>query len=132
MTKYIDADALIESIDKINCADYGSMFSYEAHNAARECIHDIRTMIEVSPAADVAEVVHGAWVQERGNYVTVNHCSVCGVTKCGRSRQTGWCDSQYCGACGAKMDLPFVPLERCPGDVCRGVDRSVEAGKVGV
>lgn len=111
MTKYIDADALCKG---------------------RVSNDPVLIAVKCEPAADVAEVVHGEWVQERGNYATVNHCSVCGVTKWGRSRQTGCCDSQYCGACGAKMGLPFVPLERCPGDVCRGVDRSVEAGKVGV
>ena len=98
MTKYIDADAL------------KSHYSWLGDETTLTK-HDVDDIVDVQPAADVAEVVHGAWVQERGNYATVNRCSVCGDTRWGRSRQTGWCDSQYCGACGAKMDLPFVPLD---------------------
>lgn len=116
MTKYIDADALCKG---------------------RVSNDPVLIAVKCEPAADVAEVVHGEWLNFVGDYVTAE-CSVCGECY----DPSDFNDKEhfdmfkqlykYCPNCGAKMDLPFVPLERCPGDVCRGVDRSVEAGKVGV
>ena len=101
MPKYIDADALINQCEAIIRKAWNKKAAPASWSEAYNAFEDD---IEEFPAADVVEVKHGAWIQESGNYATVNHCSVCGVTKWGRSRQTGWCDSQYCGACGAKMD----------------------------
>ena len=50
------------------------------------------------PAADVAEVVHGQWVDNGIPDSILNGCSVCGFT-CGSS------SFFYCPICGAKMDL---------------------------
>ena len=55
--------------------------------------------IEEMPAADVAPVKHGHWVNE--NFYT--HCSACGnmaiYDKYGQE-----VESDYCPRCGAKMD----------------------------
>lgn len=40
---------------------------------------------------------HGHWVDVNGDG-SLWRCSECGETQC--------CDSNYCGECGAKMDLP--------------------------
>lgn len=50
------------------------------------------------PASDVAEVVHGQWVDNGIPDSILNGCSVCGFT-CGSS------SFFYCPICGAKMDL---------------------------
>ena len=49
------------------------------------------------PAADVAEVVHGQWVDNGIPDSILSGCSVCGFT-CGSS------SFFYCPNCGAKMD----------------------------
>ena len=49
------------------------------------------------PAADVAEVVHGKWVDNGIPDSILNGCSVCGFT-CGSS------SFFYCPKCGARMD----------------------------
>lgn len=49
------------------------------------------------PAADVAEVVHGKWVDKGIPDSILSGCSVCGFT-CGSS------SFFYCPNCGAKMD----------------------------
>ena len=49
------------------------------------------------PAADVAEVVHGQWVDNGIPDSILNGCSVCGFT-CGSS------SFFYCPKCGARMD----------------------------
>ena len=49
------------------------------------------------PAADVAPVVHGKWVDNGIPDSILNGCSVCGFT-CGSS------SFFYCPKCGARMD----------------------------
>lgn len=96
--KLIDAEALIKKVEKINCVDYGSMFSYEAHNAAREVLQDIVTIISYAPAVDAAPVVHGRWEWDADGNTghNIRRCSVCAMG-------SGW-QTSYCPSCGAKMD----------------------------
>ena len=54
------------------------------------------------PAADVAEVVHGQWVDNGIPDSILSGCSVCGFT-CGSS------SFFYCPICGAKMDESDEP-----------------------
>lgn len=58
------------------------------------------TRVENFPAADVAPVVHGKWIeQEKYTFGTMYDCSICGD----RILDNGhaW---NYCPNCGAKMD----------------------------
>ena len=63
-------------------------------------------MIDALPAADVVEVVHGAWenIKDFGNGNCFGYCSVCGTDH----KATGIADLmfsfKYCRWCGAKMD----------------------------
>jgi hypothetical protein len=45
-------DALKEKVEKINCVDYGSMFSYEAHSAVRDVLSDIERIIDAVPTIE--------------------------------------------------------------------------------
>ena len=56
-----------------------------------------REVIKTFPAADVAPVVHGQWVDNGIPDSILNGCSVCGFT-CGSS------SFFYCPNCGARMD----------------------------
>lgn len=47
--RLIDSDKLEEKIEEINSIDYGSMDSFEAHNAVNNCLRDIVRMIDYQP-----------------------------------------------------------------------------------
>ena len=83
MPRYIDADKLKETITD------NFLNPYE-----RNHIHDL---IDIQPIADVQEVKHGKYIgeQQYGDCV-MQHCEQCGYLV--------YVDD-YCGHCGAKMDL---------------------------
>ena len=79
MAEYIEREAFIEAVKDIPM--WGS----------------VATMIaDAIPAADVAPVTHGEWIEDDYGY---NHCSACGWE---------WDEpetvSPYCLHCGTKMD----------------------------
>ena len=88
MSKYIDADRLIETLNKEKVP-----FN-----------DDVNYFILNAPAADVQEVKHGRWRKERvsstgyGSY-GVYQCSICGAM----FPDIGY-GYDYCPNCGAKMD----------------------------
>ncbi len=95
MAEYITREAVFEQFDNgdadvIETYPDGSVdFGFGASN--------IRNLINAIPAADVAPVVHGRWVDNGTSDFLLSGCSVCGFT----------CDSNifpYCPYCGAKMD----------------------------
>lgn len=55
--RLIDSDKLEEKIEEINSIDYGSMDSFEAHNAVSDCLRDIVRMIDYQPVVDAVPVV---------------------------------------------------------------------------
>lgn len=62
------------------------------------------------PAADVAPVVHGKWINEGpyrslgGDWMKLQECSVCHAVYTSHGN-TPWSNHKYCPNCGAKMDL---------------------------
>lgn len=52
------------------------------------------------PAADVAPVVHGRWIEHIDSYENYCECSVCHF-----SPDSTLDETPYCPHCGAKMDL---------------------------
>lgn len=84
MAEYIERDPLIEICDNQGHAD----------------IDDILSV----PAADVAPVVRGRWVQcfeDWRKQIEGDKCSACGFEHYG----TSIANYHYCPNCGAKMDL---------------------------
>ena len=57
MKEYIEREAVLNLLEKINPVDFGSMFDYSAHGAVNECLREIRYGVEDIPAADVVPVV---------------------------------------------------------------------------
>ena len=57
MKEYIEREAVLNLLEKINPVDFGSMFDYSAHGAINECLREIRYGVEDIPAADVVPVV---------------------------------------------------------------------------
>lgn len=102
MSRYIDADALMEQL-----WDAETRIGYVQ-------VVDARTIID-APTADVVPVVHGHW--EKCNEVHVEFpdgfkgtiydakCSVCGhLQNPSVMEQYGQLHFDYCPRCGAKMD----------------------------
>ena len=97
--RFIDANNLIEEIKEercYNCRNFKDMKCDYCGTA------DYIYMIEDMPAADVAPVVHGRWI-DKGEY------AVC--TECGGRSGTQYDGvepiplmTQFCPNCGAKMD----------------------------
>ena len=105
MARYIDADKLSSHFEKV--AKY---FDGDAFQLGMDAARDI---VSNFPAADVAEVKHGEWVDKYNNKYD-NHlyeCSACGdkalyeayENELGQTKLRQVL-SDYCPNCGAKMD----------------------------
>lgn len=55
------------------------------------------------PAADVAEVVHGRWIDGAEDFTCGNHNAECSICRCYVSWDGCDEDFNYCPNCGAKM-----------------------------
>ena len=95
--RLIDANNLIEEIREercYNCRNFKDMKCDYCGTA------DYIYMIEDMPAADVAPVTHGRWIeQKKYTSITMYDCSICGT----RIFDNGH-SLNYCPHCGAKMD----------------------------
>ena len=84
MKKYIDVDLLKNEIFK------NKIMSREL--ITQRILH----IIDNQPTADVAEVVHGKWLEDDYGYF---RCS-----ECGSEQDTPEYTTPFCPLCGAKMD----------------------------
>ncbi|BFL38692.1 hypothetical protein [Agathobaculum massiliense] len=97
MKEYIERATVLNLLEKINPVDFGSMFDYEAHGAVQECLREISYGVEDIPAADVAEVRHGRWIEN-------TFCSCCGGFDENDEGNIIQSFHDYCPYCGARMD----------------------------
>lgn len=100
MDDYIKRDALLKEISQQK--------AMSTHSFPRRhfTVNDVLTCIKTAPAADVAPVVHGKWIQPHWhNSVHAMNCSVCGgEVQHAEFRGVAKYYSR-CPHCGAKMDL---------------------------
>ena len=91
MAEYIEREKAYEAVLFATC---GSGYQYEATCA-----------IDLMPAADVAPVVHGQWIDVGERYDDYDECfySVFKCSNCGTTKEE-YPTSNYCPNCGAKMD----------------------------
>ena len=77
---------------------------YDRKNGNKHFINGIETVLEYAenlPAADVAPVVHGRWIEKSAPARKVYfECSHCGAQENKHTAIKGY----YCWRCGAKMD----------------------------
>lgn len=97
--RYIDADALMDNIEKY-CGDY---FCHDEESFDKG---SVRIAVKGAPTADVAPVVHGAWILVCANAhhydISVEEkCSVCGRYVYRYDTQP---QDNFCPSCGARMD----------------------------
>lgn len=111
MSRYIDADILMEQVTKKK-PEVAKVRYTEGFNDA---IMRVRSMIHSAPTADVVEVRHGEWVVDAYNgdeivripYAVHEHnepyCSLCGSYALLDGKED-YVPSNFCPRCGAKMD----------------------------
>ena len=92
MTDYISREAALED--------------FESCNAGNPCWtpQRVKTLLLRQPAADVAEVVHGRWIDGAEDFTCGNHNAECSICRCYVSWDGCDEDFNYCPNCGAKMD----------------------------
>ena len=100
MAEYIEKDALVRMLRAK--AEMGRLSEYSV------CFDNVAKMIELLPAADVAEVKHGKWIgKQLDNFrkyeVTCSNCGWIGIENYDSYNDPS--DFNYCPNCGAKMDL---------------------------
>ncbi len=88
MARYINCELACTEIDK------GDLLVGNNAEWAKEIIY--RT-----PAADVNEVVHGAW-EKASEFMPIYRCSICKERNLFKDGNNVF--SNYCPNCGAKMD----------------------------
>lgn len=88
MPEYIDREALLLRIDCHGTNRFGMLDE------------DIRAFVKAQPAADVAPVVHGQWIEDH-DYLK---CPECGVMVKWDFTFFDIGNWNYCPNCGAKMD----------------------------
>ena len=102
MKEYITKAKVIEAIEKAVAPEITTIGDYETIGVfTRESIEQIVSNL---PAADVAEVRHGKWVEyPRAHYFK---CSECKYTVPYRKAifVNGNREYDYCPSCGARMD----------------------------
>ena len=101
MDEYIERGTLMRRIKEIHCAECDSYHGVRC----RACwVDDTLDYIDSEPAADVAPVRHGRWVD--------NHCTACGMMPMG-DEMWKHLDLEpplferfmdYCPICGCRMD----------------------------
>ena len=98
MTEYIEREAISEEIRKYYYknppnSSYGEGFDRGLDRAQRAILD--------APAADVAPVVHGRWVEKSAPARKIYfECSHCGAQENKHTAIKGY----YCWRCGARMD----------------------------
>ena len=106
MDEYINREALRDSVESINWYSVrrGELITgAESSENALYKANDIYSAIDSAPAADVAPVRHGRWIDaypdiEPNPMFMYGICSECGFEQ-GISKYLN-----YCPNCGAKMD----------------------------
>ena len=101
MTKYIELEALKNRFAKRLVwlkKDIHDEYSLGLHDG---CEYDTKLIDEI-PAADVAPVRHGRWIERRTLHAMGGISAKCSV--CAKSVQYLGNPLKYCPNCGAKMD----------------------------
>ena len=100
IAEYIEREALMRRIKEIHCAECDSYHGVRC----RACwVDDTLDYIDSEPAADVAPVQHGRWIDaypdiEPNPMFMYGICSECGFEQ-GISKYL-----RYCPDCGCRMD----------------------------
>ena len=97
MPKYINADELIEKLEK----EYRSEHYSDYLDGKNDMIDVVKILIDEMPAADVVEVKHGEWERIESDTSVHFRCSVCHRYRFHNGEMLR--KYKFCPNCGAKM-----------------------------
>lgn len=98
MTRYIDADKLID--------DIRPFAEYDSNRSNKDWVRRFEIAIDAQPTADVREDVKGKWIIKTDGFVIKRVwgvCSECGNTLDFSGVNAGRGDANFCPNCGADM-----------------------------
>ena len=97
MAKYLDSEAFQAALVRKKCGPANQPTNQRYTEGWNDCLLRVKSMVSKAPAADVAPVVHGRWIDGK--------CSNCGVdipTDDAHDVIFGH-ECRFCYYCGAKM-----------------------------
>lgn len=97
--EYIDKSKLLDDVDILIRKEQ----EQSNINSALYALQFVKALIDSTSAADVAEVVHGEWLENDGRC----YCNRCFEFSCTVTDDTGTIHNdltKFCPNCGAKMD----------------------------
>ena len=98
MAEYIEREAVLFEMD-----DYFNGTNPDGDEQIG--VLKMRRLVRTYPAADVAPVVHGRWIEKEEPYFDVIYdCSACGESFCFIEGNPSNNLYNYCPNCGARMD----------------------------
>ena len=94
MSRYIDADVLVDELEEV--FRMRDDISKGGLSEAMEIVHNM-------PTVDAVPVVHGRWVERM---ITLDWCEnvVDIIYICSECEGNNFCETSFCPHCGAKMD----------------------------
>lgn len=101
MAEYIDREAAVKAVK-----DYAHMVIDKGRKSL-DTVDDtlnIVARIEKIPAADVAPVVHGRWIERKEHFYFQNGCKEWINFYCSECDAPNNSPTDYCPNCGVKMD----------------------------
>lgn len=98
MSDYIKRDDLLKEVEELNAVSF-----YELNDHSNEAYHEIKSLIELVPAADVVEQRTGKWIIDETESASW-FCSECGKHAYGCFSEIYSGEYHYCPNCGAKME----------------------------
>ena len=109
MSRYIDADALIEELQHCSYLTWSKDINRAWWAQAVKVKDNIINCIERQPTADVVGVRHGYWYIREYEFFTCSECghdywNGCDYTIQAKERLANGEHPNYCPNCGAKMD----------------------------
>lgn len=101
--RLIDANALKERLEQMNPVDYGSIYSYEAHNAAGDVLGDVARILDSAPTIE-PDVKRGEWIHGCSNGAGTEFCYCSECDESALIDKHGYTElSDFCPNCGADM-----------------------------
>ena len=95
MTRYIDADKVIEPFEKA-IAEHGEDYLRDWSTG----YEGLKVILEQTPTEDVEDIVHSKWIRINVNGMYKIKCENCDYTE----PEYIACIRNYCPCCGAKME----------------------------